>query len=71
MQVSKSLLLVIEAATRARDDATAQLMHSRRAQRAALDQMLQLEAYVAEAQERWAARTQQQTATELLRCHYQ
>lgn len=56
MTAIQTLHKVVELAQKRRDDALAQLTQLQRELRAAQDQMDQLQAYAAEAQQRWSAR---------------
>jgi flagellar FliJ protein len=71
MSSLKSLSIAIELATLARDQAMAQWQNTLKAQAHGRDQMLQLQQYASETEQRWSKGAQQGTTSELLHHHYQ
>ena len=71
MTAVKSLLLVIDVATRKRDQAGKNLALAQQTCRAAQDQLAQLESYADDTDIRWTAAAQIGATPELMRHHYQ
>ncbi len=71
MSTVKGLMLAIEAAQRAREHATADLLRVMQATRSAQSQMDQLEHYALETEAKWGTASLRVSSAELMRHHYQ
>lgn len=67
----KSLMVAVEVATRKRDDARKVLQDAQAAQRAASDQLGQLEGYARETEARWGMKADTVMQPEVMYHHYQ
>ncbi len=71
MSALNSLMLAIDLSMTRRDQARAQLQKAAQAHAYAQDQMMQLQQYGGETEQRWTTSAQQSTSPELLHHHYQ